>query len=395
MSEVCAFRVPSRASRRRLLFPFVHAGCRRQDATRDWETPVAYLSLATTRKLFHWPSSQTWPLIRHRKLRTIQPSPFLRNVLRMSYQPTAVNRKPGRNPIMVFRPVSVYMQPNSLICSTGAVYELVITNGKGYGLFATYSIPRGTRVLEETPLITISPPSLPPKKNALPALDIEELTTALDGLSPEQHEACFELYHDPHAAVRAHKRIRKAQEHFKQATVSHKLTNAHKIESMVKLHAIYQTNVVRLGDDEKSGSGIFPLASRINHSCVPNLQIHYIPELGKLVAHAVRHINKGEELTINYSSKVCMYQRQRDGGFGRCSFRCACRACLGPQAAASQERREAMLDLEGNLAAFDRPDTYIPHIATPRTPQAALEVGEDLIELLRAEGIADQCLQKA
>ena len=54
-----------------------------------------------------------------------------------------------------------------------------------------------------------------------------------------------------------------------------------------------------------------------------------------------------------------------------------------------------MLDLEGDLAAFDRPDTYIPHIATPRTPQAALGVGEDLIELLRAEGIADQCLQKA
>jgi hypothetical protein len=237
--------------------------------------------------------------------------------------------------------------------------------------------------------------TIPPKEHRLPVLDFEELTMALDGLSSEQHEACFELYHDPHAAVRARKRIDKAQERFKQAAAGQKLPNAHKIESMVKLHAIYQTNVIRLGDDNTSGSGVFPLVSRINRSCVPNLQIHYIPEIDKLVAHAVRHINKGEELTINYSSKVWAFRSQRNDGFGRCSFKCACRACTGPQAAASRVRREAMLELEDDLAAFDRPDKYLRHTFTPRTPRQALEVGEDLIVLLRAEGIADQCLQNA
>jgi len=218
---------------------------------------------------------------------------------------------------------------------------------------------------------------------------------ALDGLSSEQHEVCFELYHDPHAAVRVRNRIHKAQEHFKEEMVGQRFPNAHKVESMIKLHAIYQTNVVRLGDDETSGSGVFPVASRINHSCVPNLQIHYIPETRKLVAHAVLHVNKGEELTINYSLKVWIPRKQRTDVFGRRSFRCACRACTGPQAAASESRREMMLELEFDLAAFDRPDRYTPHIGTPRTPQQALEVGEDLIDLLRAEGIADQGLQKA
>ena len=217
----------------------------------------------------------------------------------------------------------------------------------------------------------------------------------LDGLSPEQHEACFELYHDPQAAARARKCIQKAQEHVKQDIISQKFPNAHKIESMVKLHAIYQTNVVRLGDSETSGSGVFPLASRINHSCVPNLQIHYIPENEKLVAHAVRHINKGEELTINYYSVVWMSRRQRNHVFGDCTFKCACRACTGSQATASQVRRETMLDREYDLAAFDSPEVYFRHNGTPRTPQQALKLGEILIGLLKAEGIADQNLQKA
>jgi hypothetical protein len=281
---------------------------------------------------------------------------------------------------------------NSLTPHIGEVYELVVTNSKGYGLFATENIPCGTRILDESPLIIIPSSSM---KHGIPVLDIEELTAALDALSPQQHETYFELYHDPNAAVKARKRIHKAHEYSKDTMVGRDFPNAHKIESMVKLHAIYQTNVVRLGDDKTSGTGVFPLASRINHSCVPNLQIHYVPSTNKLIAHAVRHINKGEELTINYSSKVWIPREQREDIFGRCGFDCACRACTGPQAATSQEKREAMLALEYDLVAFDQPHRFSPHFDTPRTPQQALKVAEDLIELLRAEGIADQGLQTA
>ena len=229
----------------------------------------------------------------------------------------------------------------------------------------------------------------------MPVLSIEQITTALEGLSPEQHVACFELYHDPGSARKASKRINRAQERFKDSIISQQSPNAHKIESVVKLHAIYQTNVVRLGDDETSGTGVFPTASRINHSCVPNLQIHYIPSTKTLVAHAVRHINKGEELTINYSSRVLIPRQQRTDIFDRCGFKCVCRACTGPQAAASEERREAIRALEYDLEAFERPDKYVPHLGIPRTPQQALEVAELLIQLLREEGIADRGLQNA
>lgn len=164
---------------------------------------------------------------------------------------------------------------------------------------------------------------------------------------------------------------------------------------MVKLHAIYQTNVVRLSDDKNSGTGIFPLTSRINHSCISNLQIHYIPATQTLVAHAVRHIIKGEELTINYSRKVRVPCTQRSDVFGRWGFKCLCRVCTGTQFGVREERHVSMLKLEYDLAAFDEPDRFIPHVSTPRTPQKALELGEDLLLLLKAEGIADQGLQSA
>lgn len=103
------------------------------------------------------------------------------------------------------------------------MYELVITNGKGYGLFATHSIPRGTRVLEELPLITT--PSLPVARG-IPTLNIEKLTQTLGELSPKQHEVLFDLYHNPDAAAEARQRIHNAQERSKHEAVSPNFPNA-------------------------------------------------------------------------------------------------------------------------------------------------------------------------
>jgi hypothetical protein len=58
-------------------------------------------------------------------------------------------------------------------------------------------------------------------------------------------------------------------------------------------------------------------------------------------------------------------------------------------------RRENIVALEYDLAAFDRPDRYNQDAGTPRTLQQALKVGENIIELFKAEGIADRYLQKA
>lgn len=108
-------RVLSRAAGRRLLFPFVHAGCRRQDATRDEKTPSSSSLLPKPRvcSVLERPSSQTWPLICHWKVRKSQPRPFLRDVLRMAYQTEAVKTNLRRNPRLVSCLVQLYKHQKS------------------------------------------------------------------------------------------------------------------------------------------------------------------------------------------------------------------------------------------------------------------------------------------
>jgi hypothetical protein len=270
-----------------------------------------------------------------------------------------------------------------------SLYELIITNDKGYGLFATDGISRGTRVTTESLLLT-TPPLSP--HHGLPTIDIEDLSKKLDGMSAEQHEIYFGLYHDPDVAAKAKAHIRLALDHSKHAPVRSIFPNAHKIKAIVKFYAIYQANFVELSIDEKSGTGVFPLASRINHSCVPNLQIHYIPATKTLVAHTVRHINEGEELTISYSSGIAT---TRNAILQHRGFECKCTICTGSQATASQARRESMIMLELTLAAFEEPDEYARLPVTPQTLQEALEAGELLIESIKTEGVADHGLQAA
>jgi hypothetical protein len=236
----------------------------------------------------------------------------------------------------------------------------------------------------------ITPPVSP--EHGLPAVDIEDLSQKLDGLSPEQHQTYFDLYHDPDVAVKAEAHIRHARAQSKHAPVRSTFPNAHKAEAIVKLHAIYQANLVELGNDEKSGTGVFPLTSRINHSCVSNLQIHYIPGTETLVVHAVRHINKGEELTISYSSGI---SKTRNAILEHRGFECKCTICTGSQATASQARRKSMLLPELTLAVFDEPDEHERLPFTPQTPQQALDVAELLIDSIKTEGIVDRGLQAA
>lgn len=47
--------------------------------------------------------------------------------------------------------------------------------------------------------------------------------------------------------------------------------------------------------------GIYPLASRINHSCSPNVYAYHALDKGAIVYHAIRPIKKGDELCAMYS----------------------------------------------------------------------------------------------
>ncbi|KAI6779913.1 SET domain-containing protein-like protein [Emericellopsis cladophorae] len=132
-------------------------------------------------------------------------------------------------------------------------------------------------------------------------------------------------------------------------------------------------------------AGLFPLASRINHSCVPNTVHSWDEERGELRTHVIRDIQDGEEITSYYPSSVAEYAL-RQGHFWKFhGFRCACTLCLLPLAEreASDNRIRRIIVLEQSL---DLAWQHRRH-CTPKGAQLKL-VGT-LLDLYREEGIAD------
>mmetsp|Transcript_21851 Transcript_21851/g.36172 ORF Transcript_21851/g.36172 Transcript_21851/m.36172 type:complete len:440 (-) Transcript_21851:1171-2490(-) len=75
--------------------------------------------------------------------------------------------------------------------------------------------------------------------------------------------------------------------------------------------------------------GIFPLASYLNHSCMPNCD--YRRENGKMIITAIEDIDKGEEVSISYFGSVVWSQEKRQKYLAeRYLFDCACRRCSSP-----------------------------------------------------------------
>jgi hypothetical protein len=66
------------------------------------------------------------------------------------------------------------------------------------------------------------------------------------------------------------------------------------------LSGIIKTNALSLGSGSMVG-GIFPIISRINHSCRPNTQHTWNSSTEHETIHTIRDIQKGEEITISYS----------------------------------------------------------------------------------------------
>ncbi|XP_010551028.1 PREDICTED: histone-lysine N-methyltransferase ATXR2 isoform X2 [Tarenaya hassleriana] len=87
-----------------------------------------------------------------------------------------------------------------------------------------------------------------------------------------------------------------------------------------------------LGDDYSvccQGTAFFPLQSCMNHSCSPNAKAFKREEDrdGQAVVMALRHIDKGEEITISYIDEELPYE-ERQASLADYGFICKCTKCL-------------------------------------------------------------------
>lgn len=98
--------------------------------------------------------------------------------------------------------------------------------------------------------------------------------------------------------------------------------------------------------------GVFEWASRMNHSCVPNVHCSTSTE-GLHVVHATRDILVDEELEYSYIAGSFMTRRERQESLSRWGFLCQCTVCsvtdLKVLIRSDRNRRDAF-DMEHRLS---------------------------------------------
>jgi hypothetical protein len=227
--------------------------------------------------------------------------------------------------------------------ATSKFYILTPLPGKGQGLIAVQDISKGTRILSDKPLFQIQGFG-----SELPVIE-KEIERKLNLLSQDDRRA-FRYLHNSTPGD------------------SYPLTG------------IVKTNALSLGSGS-SVSGIFPIISRINHSCRPNTQHTWNSSTKHETIHAIRDIKKGEEITISYNlggSSQPRMQRLK-GSYG---FDCTCDLCsLTDEALEISDARQLRMQFLDN--AIGDSDTVM------ESPGNALACCRELLSLYEIEAITD------
>ncbi|KAI7970079.1 hypothetical protein EIK77_001469 [Talaromyces pinophilus] len=180
--------------------------------------------------------------------------------------------------------------------------------GKGLGIFAKANIPRGTRILAESSLIKFNENEQPTAKTIM---------QAFESLSPSQQESYLELHN---YACDLDKQILESQ----TGQTWDELPEMHQ-----RVLGIYTAN---------SFGSIHLLASRFNHSCLPNTTHLYNPTLDKETFHTIQDISAGEELLISYMDGSNWVKSKRQEYLQKWGFECNCPACEDTRKAEPKRR---------------------------------------------------------
>lgn len=229
------------------------------------------------------------------------------------------------------------------------MYAIQDVPGKGKGLVATRKIVKGTRILSEAPLLTMTPLE---NTESPSNEDRRRLRQTVDGLAQDKRDAFFAL--------------RNAFPYGSDAEyVGRFRTNALELDFLPTVANYEPPNYGSDSDSEdesdeddedseddedKVDVGIFKDASRINHSCENNAHNNWNEKIKRYTIQALRDIEEGEEITINYISYTfCLHtreERQRKLR-KRYAFECHCGLCTLPTAE-SQEHDSYMMEIREN-----------------------------------------------
>ena len=261
--------------------------------------------------------------------------------------------------------------------SNGIMYAVQDVSGKGTGLIATRKITKGTRILSEAPLLT-----MPPLGNieSLSKEDRRLLRQTIDHLAQDKRDAFFAL-HNAFPDGTDSEYIGRIQTNALELDFLPTVANYEppnygsdsdsEEESDEDEEESDEDEEDSDDDEDKVDMGIFQDASRINHSCENNAHNNWNEKIKRYTVQALRDIEKGEEITINYISyTACFHTREERQNKlrKRYAFECRCGLCTLPQIESEERdstvlelregKEEALKGLEDTLFALDGDDAF-------------------------------------
>ncbi|KAG5728618.1 SET domain-containing protein 5 [Termitomyces sp. T112] len=193
--------------------------------------------------------------------------------------------------------------------------------GKGKGMIAIRDIEQGERILTEEPAFLV-----PSQVSESPSAVIAKL---LREASPKDREAVLNL----------------SYVHFPENLDP----ETHPDEVAL---AIFQTNAIAAG----KRVGIFPRSARMNHGCSSAFNAVYTwrDKEEVLVVHALKKINKGEEILTTYTNSKKPRAERRAFLEKKYGFTCMCQVCSLPDSESHVSDRRLM-DIS---SSYDRLATW-------------------------------------
>lgn len=213
------------------------------------------------------------------------------------------------------------------------MYTLQDVFGRGKGLVATRKIPMGTRILSEKPIIRV--PEGAPDSPTLRA----SIRRQVDALTSDERQAFLSMH------------------------------NIHADDAASRYLGIIRTNALPFGDDVRE-AGVFLNACRINHACDNNAQKSWNGNIERHTIHALRDIEKGEEITIYYLGVLNNRKARQEALQRKFAFTCSCHLCsLPPDQSRENDRRldeifklDSLIGRHGVMGILSAPLTILRYI---------------------------------